>query len=78
MKIHVFASLKDFMPAEIELSKDVLHDVDSVKKVLKKIYPAASALLESCRFSTDKELIPLDQIITAYDNLYIIPPSSGG
>ncbi|MBC7451185.1 MAG: hypothetical protein H7259_06820 [Cytophagales bacterium] len=78
MKIYVFASLKDFMPAEIELSKEMLHDVDSVKEVLKKTYPSASTLLEACRFSTDRELVSLGQNITSYENLYVIPPSSGG
>jgi molybdopterin converting factor small subunit len=78
MKIHVFAALKDFMPAEFELADITVKNIQNVKEVLKTKYPAAETLLDACRFSTDIELLTLDQEIKNYENIFVIPPSSGG
>ena len=78
MKIHVFAVLKDYMPAEQELKTGSVTDIASLKEALKKQYPSAGVLLDSCRFSSEKEILSLDKIITDYEHIYVIPPSSGG
>ena len=78
MKIQVFAALKDFMPSELELADASVKNIQDVKDVLKKIYPAAENLLDACRFSTDLEMLTLDQEIKNYENIFVIPPSSGG
>jgi molybdopterin synthase sulfur carrier subunit len=78
MKIHVFAALKDFMPTELELTGESVKNIQDVKEVLKMKYPAASNLLEACRFSTDLEILTFDEEIKNYENIFVIPPSSGG
>jgi molybdopterin converting factor small subunit len=78
MKIHVFAALKDFIPVELQLADASVATIQDLKNVLKQKYPAAENLLDACRFSTDVEILTLDQEIKNYDNIFIIPPSSGG
>ena len=78
MKIHVFAALKDFMPSELEWTDVSVKTIQEVKEVLKTRYPAAENLLEACRFSTDLEVLTLNQEIKNYENIFVIPPSSGG
>jgi len=78
MKIHVFAALKDFMPSELELTDTTVATIRDVKEILKMKYPAAETLLEACRFSTDLEILAFDQEIKNYENIFVIPPSSGG
>ncbi|HSY62365.1 MAG TPA: MoaD/ThiS family protein [Cytophaga sp.] len=78
MKIHVFAALKDFMPVEFELADATVRNIQEVKEALKMKYPAVENLLDACRFSTDVELLTLDQEIKNYENIFVIPPSSGG
>jgi len=78
MKIHVFAALKDFMPFELEWTDASVATIQDLKEVLKMKYPAAENLLEACRFSTDLEILTLDQEIKHYENIFVIPPSSGG
>ena len=78
MKIHVFAALKDFMPSELEWRDASVATIQDLKVVLKTKYPAAENLLEACRFSTDLEVLTLNQEIKNYENIFVIPPSSGG
>ena len=78
MHIHVFAALKDFMPAEMEFNTSSVKNIVELRDALRLQYPAAEELLNACRFSTDKEILSLEQEITNYENIFVIPPSSGG
>ncbi|WP_018342760.1 MoaD/ThiS family protein [Cytophaga aurantiaca] len=78
MNIHVFAALKDFMPSEWKLTETSVKTIKDLKEYLKVTYPAAENLLEACRFSTDVQMLSLDQEIKNYENIFVIPPSSGG
>jgi molybdopterin synthase sulfur carrier subunit len=78
MKIYVFAALKDFIPSELEWTDVSVKTIQDVKEVLKTKYPAAENLLEACRFSSDLEILTFDQEIKNYENIFVIPPSSGG
>jgi molybdopterin converting factor small subunit len=78
MMIHVFASLKEYMPAQFELSGRSIITVQQLQQLLQERYPEASEVLAACRFSTEKEIISLSQEIKDYDNIFVIPPSSGG
>lgn len=78
MRIQVFAALKDFMPPALELDVTGIKTVKELKETLVLHYPDADALLQSCRFSTEKELLSLEKEITDYENIFVIPPSSGG
>lgn len=78
MKVHVFAALKDFMPSEFECAEGSVTTIQELKDLLKATYPAAENLLEACRFSTDLEMLTAAQEIKNYENIFVIPPSSGG
>ena len=78
MNIYVFASLKDYMPAQFEISSDTVTTVQELKTFLQLEYPNASELIAACRFSTEQEIVSLEQEINSYDNIFVIPPSSGG
>lgn len=78
MKIHVFASLKEYMPAQFELSCDTVATVQQLRVLLQEKFPNASEVLAACRFSSEHEIISFDQEIKNYDNIFVIPPSSGG
>ncbi len=78
MKIHVFASLKEYMPVQFELSNDTIATVQQLQLLLQEKYPAASEVLAACRFSSEHEIVSFDQEIKNYDNIFVIPPSSGG
>ena len=78
MHIHVFAALNDFMPAALELNTSSIKNIKGLRDALCIQYPAAEELLNACRFSTDKEILSLEQEISYYENIFVIPPSSGG
>ena len=78
MKIHVFAVLKDYMPAVFELDVSAVKNISGVGELLKKQFPNAEALLNTCRYSSDTALLSIEDEITNYENIFVIPPSSGG
>jgi molybdopterin converting factor small subunit len=79
MKIHVFASLKDFMPSQFELEEvSFTTTIGEMKEILKLKFPDAEKLIDSCRFSTEQEILSFDSEIKTYENIFVIPPSSGG
>jgi len=78
MKIHVFATLKDFMPAEFEFESGSFNTIGEMKEILKLKFPDAEKLIDSCRFATEHEILPIDQEIKIYESIFVIPPSSGG
>jgi molybdopterin converting factor small subunit len=78
MKIHVFAALKDFMPTEFELEAGSFNTIGEMKEIIKLKFPDAVKLIDSCRFSTEQEILSFDQEIKTYENIFVIPPSSGG
>lgn len=78
MKIHVFAALKDYMPTEFELDVSSVNTIVGISELLKNKFPQAEELLNACRYSTESEMLSVDQEITNYENIFVIPPSSGG
>lgn len=78
MKIHVFAALKDYMPTEFELDVSAVKNVSDIGELLKRQFPRAAELLNTCRYSSESEMLTVEQEITNYENIFVIPPSSGG
>lgn len=76
MKVKVFAVLKEFMPVESEVES--VASVADLLALLKLNYPEAKKILEQSRVATNTSILKLDDNITAYEELCIIPPSSGG
>ena len=77
MKIQVFAVLKDFFEKEFELQADV-SNIPGLKERLIELNPAASNLLNTCRFAVKDDFIDNDFQLQDHDTIYIIPPGSGG
>lgn len=78
MKIHVFAALKDYMPTTFDLDVSSVQNISGISELLKKQFPKAEELLNTCRYSSDTEILSVEQEITNYENIFVIPPSSGG
>jgi len=77
MKIHVYATLKDFFSPEFELTA-VAHNTDELKHRLLEINGQARQLLDSCRFAVEEGFIDNHYKLKENDTVIIIPPASGG
>ncbi len=78
MKINVFAILKNFYDESFELNNAQILSVSDLKNELIKINPSAASLLNSCRFAVNEEFVSEDFQIKVNEQIYILPPSSGG
>jgi molybdopterin synthase sulfur carrier subunit len=76
MKVKVFAVLKDFMPEESDIES--VSSVSDLIAHLKLNYPDAKNILDQSRVATNTAILKLDDYIIGYEELCIIPPSSGG
>lgn len=77
MKVQVFAVLKDYFEKDFELHNPI-KDIFGLKEQLIKLNPAASSLLNICRFAVLDDFIDNDFQLQENDTIYIIPPGSGG
>lgn len=77
MKIQTFAVLKDYFDKEFELAGG-MSDITALKSHLTKLNPAASDVLDICRFAVHDEFVDADYKLKENDTICIIPPSSGG
>jgi molybdopterin synthase sulfur carrier subunit len=78
VKIKVFAGLKQYFEREFELEgKDILNIADVVR-MLEQKRPDSGLLLASCRFAVSEEFVPNNYQLKNGEELYLIPPSSGG
>ncbi|MDO6431238.1 MoaD/ThiS family protein [Flavitalea sp. BT771] len=77
MKIHVYATLKDYFSSEFELAT-VAHNTDELKRHLVQLNDQAELLLNSCRFAVEEGFIDNDYKLKENDTVIIIPPASGG
>ncbi|MBN9380032.1 MAG: MoaD/ThiS family protein [Chitinophagaceae bacterium] len=77
MRIHVYATLKDYFSPEFELEA-VARNTDELKQRLLDINGQAGQLLDSCRFAVEDGFIDNQYKLKENDTVIIIPPSSGG
>jgi len=77
MRIHVYATLKDYFSPEFELEA-VAHNTDELKRCLADINGQARQLLDSCRFAVEEGFIDNEYKLKENDTVIVIPPSSGG
>jgi molybdopterin synthase sulfur carrier subunit len=77
MKVHVYATLKDYFSPEFELEA-VAHNTDELKQRLLDINGKAGQILDSCRFAVEDGFIDNEYKLKENDTVIIIPPSSGG
>jgi len=77
MKIQVFAVLKDYFEKEFEVTGNVKNTTSLIER-LSKNNPAATAMLNICRFAVNDEFIDNNFQFKEDDTICIIPPASGG
>jgi len=79
MKINIqtFANASEYYPKNFNLIIEQNGLNDLIKALIKK-NPEADELLKTCRFAINNEFINNDFNINENDNIYILPPSSGG
>ncbi|MEJ7768480.1 MAG: MoaD/ThiS family protein [Chitinophagaceae bacterium] len=77
MKVQVFAVLKDYFEKEF-LLEDYVGNTKALKESLLRLNPAASGILEICRFAVNDEFIDDQYQFSLNDSIFIIPPASGG
>lgn len=77
MKIQVFAVLKDYFEKEFELTGNI-KNTSTLIECLSKNNPAATGMLNICRFAVNDEFIDTKFQLKEDDTICIIPPASGG
>lgn len=77
MKIQVYAVLKDYFEGEFTLQQP-FETINTLKSFLIEKNPKAENILNISRFAVDNEIVENDYILNEYDNISILPPSSGG
>ena len=78
VRVKVFAALKDhFDPSfEVELSEPCR--VEDLAAHLQKLKPESAPTVKACRFALGDELAPMDHPLASGDEIFVLPPSSGG
>lgn len=77
MKVEVFAILKDYFKKEFEVDSQT-DTIADLRQYLTNLNPAATYLLNQCRFAIHDEFVELSKELTGVDKVVIVPPSSGG
>ena len=77
MKIQVFALLKEYFHGEFELAS-APNTISALKEQLTGLKPEAKDVLELSRFAVNDEFVDTTNSLTEDDNVFVIPPSSGG
>lgn len=77
MKIQMFAVLKDYFEKEFELTGNIKNTTSLIER-LSESNPAATGMLNICRFAVNDEFIDNTFQFKEDDTICIIPPASGG
>ncbi len=76
--VHVFGGLKDYFDPRFEM--ELLDDskVEGVIERLKLLNPKSAGTLDHSRIAVAERFTSRDYVIHEKDEIYILPPSSGG
>ena len=78
LNLHFFASLKDHFPARLELELAEGANAADLLRKLGEEKPAAAGLLHVTRVAVGEELVGPEHPLQHDDELFLLPPSSGG
>ncbi|MFO7448088.1 MAG: MoaD/ThiS family protein [Ignavibacteriaceae bacterium] len=78
IRINTFAVLKEYFEHSFEIEVNDLNTINDLKEELVKIKPQAQGLLNICRFAVNNTFVNNKAVIYENDNIFVIPPSSGG
>jgi len=73
-----FASLKEFLPADTEITIEQQATISELRRELVQRIPAIANILKSSRFAVMEALVDDETVLHEHEIVYIIPPSSGG
>lgn len=78
IKVHFFAGLKRYFPTPISIESEGITTLLDVFNQLKLMKPEASELIEACRAAVNENFVSLDTPVSGINEVFVIPPSSGG
>lgn len=78
VQVHVFAGLKEFFDPTFEVEIPQGATVADLINNLKSMQTSSSTLLDKCRFAVDQNFISPSYSLVTNEQLYLLPPSSGG
>lgn len=78
VKIKVFASLRDYFGSEFEVDVNEGMKVADVIDIVMIRNSLALPILRKCRVAVNENFVQADYKIQENEELFIIPPSSGG
>ena len=78
LNIRVFANLKDFFENEFTLEAPDGIQVDQLLPLVAELNPDSKELLGNCRVAVDDDFVEKSHVLQGNDNVFLIPPSSGG
>jgi molybdopterin synthase sulfur carrier subunit len=78
IKIKVFATLKDYFDGEFEMNVSEGLKVADVIDIVMIKNSLALPILRKCRVAINENFVHADYSVKENEELFIIPPSSGG
>ena len=78
LKIKCFAGLRKFFGSEVTVLVEPDSSYIKVIEALQLLNPEATEILSSCRIAVNEDFVQLSETMKQEDNLFLIPPSSGG
>lgn len=78
IKVVCFAGLRKYFGSEakVELADDAAFK--HILEELARLNPEAKEVLQSCRIAVKEQFVALSEQIKDVDQVFLIPPSSGG
>ena len=73
-----FGPLKDYFQSEKNIHIDLNTDIKTILDMLIDENKSSEALLRASRAAVDNEFVDLSRNITEGDEIYFLPPASGG
>ena len=78
INIKTFAVLKEELGESINIEINENSKVEDLLNLLKEQYPNASGIFDSSRIATANSILEDQNIVPLNEELFILPPSSGG
>ncbi|HEO65311.1 MAG TPA: hypothetical protein ENI73_05490 [Spirochaetes bacterium] len=76
--IHVFGGLRDYFDPRFYIKLLGESNIEGVMDRLKAINPKSTGILDHSRIAVAERFTSRDYVIHEKDEIYIMPPSSGG
>ena len=78
IKVNVFANLKDHYDPEFTLEVPEDANVEHILAELALKHPESQQILQSCRIAVGEDLVDKNYSLKENEEVFLLPPSSGG